>query len=95
VKFGESYQEAARRELFKETGISTSLTYIGKITHFDPPENEIVAVFVCHSDEPVIINRDESSAAEYCTKEKVDRIVMSKNPSPWLRDAWKLVRDVF
>jgi len=95
VRFGESYEGAAKREMVEETGISPPLTYIGKITHFDPPENEIVAIFLCHSDQNVKIDRSESSAAEYYTKDEVDRIIASKNPSPWLREAWKLVRDEF
>ena len=93
VAYGESYEEAARREMVEETGISAPVAYIGKFTHFDPPENEIVEVFLCHSDGAVEINLDESSAVEFCTKEEVDEIVRSKNPSPWLRDAWVLLRD--
>ena len=93
VTFGESYEEAARREMAEETGIPAPLVYVSKFTHHDPPENEIVAVFACRSDEPIVIDRGESSAAMLCTKEEVDETVESKNTSPWLKVAWKLVRD--
>ena len=95
VRFGETYDEAARRELIEETGISSQLTYLGKFTHFDPPENEIVAVFASQSDEAVKIDPAESSVMEFWSKEEVDGIVDDKSTSPWLRDAWKLLRNSF
>ena len=95
VRFGETYDEAARRELAEETGIISPLTYLGKFVHFDPPENEMVAVFASESDEVVKIDPDESSVMEFWSKEDVDSIVDSKSASPWLRDAWKLFRSSF
>jgi isopentenyl-diphosphate delta-isomerase len=95
VRFGETYDEAAQRELAEETGITSQLTYLGKFTHFDPPENEIVAVFACQSDEVVKIDPDESSAMEFWSKQEVDSIVDGNSASPWLRDAWKLWRNSF
>ncbi len=44
VTFGESYEEAAKRELIEEIGLSAPVTYLGKFAHYDPPENEMVAV---------------------------------------------------
>ena len=52
VTFGESYEQAARRELKEETEISAQPTYLGKFSYHVPPENEIVAVFSCRSDLP-------------------------------------------
>jgi len=95
VRFGETYDEAARRELAEETGITSQLAYIGKFTHFDPPENEVIAVFSSKSDELVKIDLDESSFMEFWSKEEVDSIVDAKSTSPWLKDAWKLFRDAF
>lgn len=92
VTFGESYEDAAKRELIEEAGISAPLKYLGKFTHYDPPENEMVTVFVCNSDEPPRISEEESSGAEFYTKEEVDRIVALAS-APWLRDGWKLARE--
>ena len=79
--------------MVEETGVTAPLEFLTKFTHHDPPENQIVTVFRCRSDTAVIIDSAESSGAIFCTKEEVDKIVESMNPSPWLKAAWKLVRD--
>jgi isopentenyl-diphosphate Delta-isomerase len=93
VTFGESYEEAAGRELAEETGIAAALTYVGKFVHHDPPEHQIVAVYRCGSDAQVRILEEEAISASYHTKEEVDRIVAVEKITPWLRDSWKITRD--
>jgi len=93
VRFGETYDEAARRELAEETGIASQLTYLWKFMHFDPPENEIVAVFAAESDEVVKIDRMNLRLWSSGQKEEVDSIVDCKLTAPWLRNSWKLFRD--
>jgi isopentenyl-diphosphate delta-isomerase len=93
VKFGESYEEAAKRELKEETGLSAPLEYLGKFTHRDPPEYQIVAVFLCRSDEDIQIDSSEAIGADFHQKEQIDEIVASKPVTPWLRDGWKLAKD--
>jgi isopentenyl-diphosphate delta-isomerase len=90
VKFGEGYEEAAKRELIEEVGISAPLTYLGKISHYDPPENEVVAVFACYSDETIRSNKNEFSMWSFLTKAEVDKVV--RLSAPWLRDGWELAR---
>lgn len=92
VVFGESYEQAAVRELLEEVGISAPLTYLGKFSHHDPPENQIVAVFSCHSDHVLKIDEREASEAHFYSPEEVDGIVASQKTTPWLRDGWKLAR---
>ena len=94
VTFGETYAEAAYRELKEETGISTELRYVGKFKHYDPPERQFVAVFTGTSSNPVKIDLSEASEAVFCSKQEVERIVASKSVTPWLRDGWKMVRDL-
>ena len=69
VTFGESYEQAARRELKEETGISAQPVYLGKFSYHVPPENEIVAVFWCESDETVRIDPSESLGASFHTRD--------------------------
>ncbi len=91
VTFGESYEQAARRELKEETGISAQPTFLGKFTYHVPPENEIVAVFSCKSDDPVRLDESESSEASFHTRDEVEAIAASKVAAPWLREGWKIL----
>ncbi len=93
VTFGESYEQAAARELLEELGVSAPLTYLGKFLHNDPPENQVVAVFSCSTDQALKIDESEASGAYFYTPEEVDRILASQRNTPWLRDGWKLARD--
>lgn len=93
VMFNESYEEAASRELTEETGISERLTYLGKFLHRDPPENQIVAVFLCRSNQPVRIDASESVGAKFYLKEEIDGIVSEQKVTPWLREGWKIARN--
>jgi isopentenyl-diphosphate Delta-isomerase len=93
VTFGETYEQAAVRELGEETGVSAPVHWVGKFTHHDPPEDQIVAVFTCESDTPIQANPTESVGSEFLTKTEVDAIVRSRRVTPWLRDGWPLARD--
>src|SRR5207247_5318856 len=88
VTFRESYEQAARRELKEEAGVSASLTYLRKFSYHVPPENEIVVVF-CRSDDPIRIDPAESSEASFHTKDDVNVIAASKTAAPWLTKGWK------
>lgn len=90
VTFGESYEQAARRELREETGISARPIYLAKFSYHVPPENEMVAVFRCKSDRTVKIDPSESSGASFHTANEVDRIIESGAIAPWLRKGWEL-----
>ncbi len=92
VAYGESYPEAAMRELAEETGISAPLTFVSKFVHHDPPEHQIVAIFMGRSDAPVQIDPAESSGYEFLSPGEVDEILRNGRITPWLRDGWPLVR---
>ncbi len=93
VAFGESYSEAAERELAEETGISSPLTFVSRFVHHDPPEHQIVAVFVGRSDASVQVDPAESTGYEFLSPDEVDGVVRNGRITPWLRDGWPLVRD--
>jgi isopentenyldiphosphate isomerase len=93
VTFGESYEQAAKRELREETGVSAPLAYLGKFSYYVPPENEIVAVFSCKSNDPIKINPSESSGASFHTRDEANVIAASEAAAPWLRRGWKILTD--
>lgn len=92
VTFGESYEEAAKRELFEETGIHGNLVYLGKFSFREPPEHEMVAVFKCESDSVPVLDLKELATANYLAVADVDKIVSSRRVTPWLREGWKLMK---
>ena len=93
VTYGEKYEQAAVRELTEETGVSAPLRWIGKFTHHDPPEHQIVAVFACRSDSHIELDSTEATGFEFRTRAEVDRIVRERRVTPWLRDGWPLARN--
>ena len=94
VTFGESYEQAAERELREETGVSAPVRLLGKFTHHDPPEHQVVAVFASSSEAPIQIDPTEATGYEFLTKSEVDRVVRDRRVTPWLRDGWPLARDL-
>lgn len=93
VTFGESYEQAAKRELREETGIDSNPEYLGKFSFRKPPEHEMVAVFKCESDSVPILDPTESAAANYISTDEVDKIVSSGRVTPWLKEGWKLMKN--
>ncbi len=92
VTYGETYDEAARRELTEETGVSAPVRYVGKFEHHDPPEHQLVAVYLCDSDTKIRIDPAESEGFEFLSIDQVDSLVSSGRPTPWLRDGWWLAK---
>ncbi len=93
VKYGETYKEAAERELEEETGIRAKVHYVGKFVHHDEPEHEFVAVFVAESNNRVRLDRSESESGNFITKEEADSIIANKKVTPWFKLGWQLFRE--
>jgi len=91
VTFGESYEQAARRELREETGVSALFEYLGKFSYHVPPENEIVAVFSCKSDDSIRFDQAESSEASFHTRDEVSVMARSQAAAPWFGRGWRLL----
>lgn len=90
ITFGETYDQGANRELFEETGIEDSIKFVGKFLHHDSPEYQIVAVYFCRSEKPIVLDPKETSEAKFMSRSQVDRIIQQEKITPWLREGWKV-----
>jgi len=91
VRYGESYMQAAKRELKEETGISARVHYVGKFVHHDEPEHEFVAVFTAHTDKRIKLDASESTSGRFYDMQQVNAIVANSKVTPWFKLGWKLL----
>ncbi len=91
VTFGESYDVAVRREVFEELGLKVDLKFIGKFTHHDDPEHEVMATYIGHAEEIPKLDLTEAYSGEWCDMERLRKIIESGDVTPWLRDGFKLL----
>ena len=65
VNYGESYEEAAQRELQEELGIKAPLIFLGKFRTVCEEENEISALYLCFFNGDLKVNRDEITDVKF------------------------------
>ncbi|MCK4714899.1 MAG: NUDIX domain-containing protein, partial [Candidatus Aenigmarchaeota archaeon] len=65
VDSGESYDEAARRELKEETGLDCKLDFLFNIRMKAEKESELISVFKCVSEGPFKINKEETQYVRF------------------------------
>lgn len=73
VEYGESYEEAARRELKEELGIEAPLKKIGKFRCFSETEREISVLYLCRHNGPFKLNSEEIESGEFLSIEEVKK----------------------
>ncbi|MEV5751561.1 NUDIX domain-containing protein [Actinoallomurus sp. NPDC052308] len=71
VNSGESYEEAASRELGEELGIQAPLRYLGK--YLSVEDREMVATFLAYHDGPYEIERREIEKIDFFTIDRLRR----------------------
>lgn len=67
------------------------IEYLGKFSYHVPPENEIVAVFFCKSDNSTRFDQEESSEASFHTRDEIGVIARSEIAAPWFGQGWKIL----
>jgi isopentenyldiphosphate isomerase len=92
IKYGEPCDEAAQREMFEEVGVVGKPEFIGKFSHRDRPENQIVWVWKHIHDGHVQIDPRESRKGFFLPWRKVDGLIESSRKTPWLRRGWELLK---
>ena len=75
VDYGETYEEAAHRELIEELGIDGELVYLGKFRTFTEEENEISALYLLLFDGKPKFNREEITECFFEDLKEVERDV--------------------
>lgn len=73
VNSGESYSEAAKRELKEEIGIESDLQEIGKVISKHPEHNQLVTIFACAHDGPFKHDEKEIERLEFVKPGKIKR----------------------
>jgi isopentenyldiphosphate isomerase len=90
VTYGETYEDAAKRETEEEIKIIDPLKFLGKFIHRDPPEYQVVAVFQCLSDDKPVIDSKEFLSGKLYSIDEAVKIIRNEKITPWLRDGWKI-----
>jgi len=95
VKRGESYREAARRELFEELGLKSPLRASKKIllpsfSSKGLTEREWVSLFISESDKPANIDPVELEIVEEVSRSRLVRMLRGSRLTP---DAKILLRN--
>lgn len=96
---GEQVDAAAKRRLFQELGVDTSLQYTHKFIYHAPyadlgSEYELCSVYIARSDAPVLAHPDEIAAVRWLSADALDAALADKNApfTPWLRLEWQALR---
>ncbi|OGK41700.1 hypothetical protein A2954_07530 [Candidatus Roizmanbacteria bacterium RIFCSPLOWO2_01_FULL_37_12] len=77
---GETYLEAARRELFEELGIKTELRFKKKIILKSNQESEMDAIYEGNFEGPFNIDHDEVEKVDFLSPKKIKKIVDKLTP---------------
>ena len=93
VSFGETYDQAALRELEEELGVRAQLKRIGKFKCFSEMDNEISTVYLCNYDGDITLNEDEISHGLFLNLKQIDEEIRhGKKKFPL---GFKLALDVY
>ena len=91
---GESYEQAAGRELREELGLTAELQFLTKLPASPQTANEHTALFRCVSDNPPVCPPEEVDRVQFFSLADVDRL-MNDEPataSPPLRELYRWYR---
>jgi isopentenyl-diphosphate Delta-isomerase len=72
---GESYEEAARRRLREELGISIPLNFIGKTSMDDDGSRKFIGVFTGSANGPFRYDRQHIAALEFLPVRKIQQLM--------------------
>jgi isopentenyl-diphosphate delta-isomerase type 1 len=77
---GETYRQAAFRELKEEVGITVKLVYKGKHLYRDERESEMTGVFFCYFNGPFTIDKTEVESVAFFSPQKITMMIEKLTP---------------
>lgn len=86
---GETYEQAASRELSEELGVEAPLRFLGK--YLSEEDREMVAMFLAFHDGPYEIERDEIEKIDFFSVERLRREMPSMKVTSFLERALPLL----
>lgn len=86
---GETYEQAAIRELKEELGVEAELEFVGKF--FSEEDREMVGVFLGHYDGPIKIEPMEVERVEYHRPERLQRELASMKVTSYVERSLPLI----
>ena len=93
VKYGQTNFEAAKTELFEETGVKSKPKYLGKFLLDEDPDHMIVAVFCIVTDERLALDPAEAINYDFYKLDDADKLIKNEKITPWLYGAWNLYKN--
>ncbi len=81
VAKGDTYEDAAQRELFEEVGINTKLNFEYKYLHKRDDNFAMIAVFEGDTDGNVVIDKEEVEKVGFFNKEELKQIKEELTPA--------------
>lgn len=92
VTFGQSYEEAANRELKEELGIEAALTFWGKYLFESESEREYCAIFTTtYHQTPTNFDRTEVEEVRWVTISELPEFIRQHQVTPAAKKVLKLV----
>lgn len=83
VTKGQTYEEAAMREMEEELGIQTPITFAKKFYVENFQESEIAVTFTAKHNGPFFPNKDEMDKVEFLSLEKIKTMQDQCTPISW------------
>ena len=93
VNYGETYDQAALRELEEELGIKAPLRRLGKFKSFSDIEKEISTLYLCHYDGEIRFNKKEISKGLFMNLRQVEEEMESGKK--WFAPGFKLAFNMY
>ncbi len=78
---GETYKQAARRELQEEIGVTSRLSFIDKFIKGDGLETEMMAIYKTRYNGPFTINKQEVEKVEFFSRGQIKNMLEKIAPT--------------